>query len=340
MMVRDERRTARLLFAEELADGRVTDAALQRREVVDAVRARPVPSPPSRLLQRLALKRGTLTYEGAVVAPALAARRAVLGDDAAARPRFLVRVDEFPHWKAWAEPEVSTEAYRRFHAILRDAGVPYLLAVVPRTARAPEDPDVTEVRGLEAEQVALLDHLKGDDVVFAVHGLDHRTRNANPRRYTELGGRKQADLVALLETARELFDALELPTRTLVPPFNTFDARTWPALAERFDVVTGGPESLRSMGFHPTPQWRGDAVYLPAYAPLYGTAAEVLPAVERLAAARTGLWTPIVLHWGWERERGWSDLERLAAVLGGDALARPFDEFLAAVDLSRTFRDA
>ncbi len=338
-MHRDERRTARLLFAEELASGRVDDAALERPEVEIAVRARPVPSVPSRLLQRLAIKRGTLGYEAAVVAPAVAARKAVLGAEAAGPPRFLVRVDEFPHWRAWSEPEVSTEAYRRFHAIMRDAGVPYLLAVVPETAQEPENPDDTRTRALEPDQVALLDELKEDGVAFAVHGLDHRTRHRNPRRYTELGGRGRTDLVERLRTARGILAALELAIRVLVPPFNTFSAGSWDTFAEAFDVVTGGPETVRSMGFHATPQWRGEAVYLPAYAPLYGTAAEVLPAVERLVAARARVWAPIVLHWGWERERGWTDLERLARLLGIQALAQPFDEFLAAVELSRTFGD-
>lgn len=335
-MRRDERRTARLLFAEELADGRVDDAALERPEVEIAVRVRPVPSAPARLLQRLALKRGALGYETAVLAPAVAARQAVLGAEAAGPPRFLVRVDEFPHWRAWTENEVSTEAYRRFHAIMHDAGVPYLLAVVPTTAQDPEDPDDTRTRALEPEQVALLEELKEDGVAFAVHGLDHRTRHRDPRRYTELGGRQPPELIERLRSARDIFDALELPTQVLVPPFNTFSARSWDTLADAFDVVTGGPETVRTMGFHATPQWRGEAVYLPAYAPLYGTAAEVLPAVERLLAAQARVWAPIVLHWGWERERGWTDLERLARLLGAQALARPFGEFLAAVELSRT----
>ena len=335
-MVRDERRTARLLFSEELADGGLDEAALERPEVERAVRAGPVPSSASRLLQRMALRRGSLSYEHAVVAPAVAAREAVLGAQAAGPPRLLVRVDEFPHWRAWSEPELSTEAYRRFHAIMRDAGVPYLLVVVPRTAKHPEDPDDREERSLLLEQVALLQEVKADGVAFAVHGYNHRTRHRDPRRYSELGGCRGEALTRRVQAARGILEALELPTRTLVPPFNTFDARSWSRLAAAFDVVTGGPESVRTMGFHSTPQWRGEAVFLPAYAPLYGTAADVLPAVERLVAAQARVWAPIVLHWGWERERGWSDLERLADALGRRGLARPFGEFLAAVGFSKT----
>lgn len=330
-MTRDEQRTARLLFADELSAGRVADADLDRPEVRAAVRSRPGGPALRRLLQRVAMRRGALDYEGAVVAPATAARRAVLGADADGLPRFLVRVDEFPHWRAWTEADVSTAAYRRFHAIMRDAGVPYLLAVVPRTAHHPGDPADTESRALEPEQVALLEELRRHEVAFALHGLDHRTRVRMARAYTELGGRTPADLAAHLATGRAALGALGLETDTLVPPFNTFDAESWPTLAAAFDVVTGGPETVRTMGFQPTPQWRGDAVYLPAYAPLYGTAAQVLPGVERLVAARARVWAPVVLHWGWEHERGWTDLQRLAEVLGAAELARPFGEFRAAV---------
>ena len=67
-----------------------------------------------------------------------------------------------------------------------------------------------------------------------------------------------------------------------------------------FDVVTGGPESVVQMGFHGGPQWRGEAVYLPCHAPLYDTAAVVLPAVEALIDQEIGTWVPVVLHMGWE----------------------------------------
>ena len=100
-------------------------------------------------------------------------------------------------------------------------------------------------------------------------------------------------------------------------------------LAERFAVVCGGPESIGPMGFQRTPQWRGEAVYLPSYAPLYGHAAEVLPAFERAIEQARGLWLPIVLHWGWEAEAGWRDLERLADRIA--PYAARWEDFLAVV---------
>jgi D-alanine-D-alanine ligase len=62
-------------------------------------------------------------------------------------------------------------------------------------------------------------------------------------------------------------------------------------------------------------------------------AAEVLPAIERLAARGAALWVPVVLHWGWEADRGLADLRALATALAG--LATPWESFLAAAEASR-----
>ena len=51
-------------------------------------------------------------------------------------------------------------------------------------------------------------------------------------------------------------------TRVFVPPFNRFDAAQYPVLAERFEIVCGGPESVALMGFHGGPLWRDGAVML------------------------------------------------------------------------------
>ena len=93
-------------------------------------------------------------------------------------------------------------------------------------------------------------------------------------------------------------------------------------------MVGGGPETVPLLGFHRTPLWRGQAIYTPAYAPFYGRAAGVATAVDRSVAARPGVWIPVVLHWSWEADQGFGDLQRLARKLSGHA--RPWDELLAA----------
>ena len=328
----DAVRTARLLFDAELGAGAIDAEAVTAAAVLAAVRPRPIPRPPLRWAQDVMRKLGRLDHDG----PLLAARRAVLGERAGAPPRFLVRVDEFPHYKAWDEPaRFGSDGFRRFHEILADAGVPYLVAVLPRVSRAPLDPAGTESRGLTDEEAGLLREVAAHDgVALALHGRDHRTRNASPRRHSELCGLDPGETAALLDEAlAELEGHGVARPRAFVAPYNRFDAAQWPLLAQRFAIVGGGPEGIRHLGFQRAPQWRGEAVYLPSYAPFYGHAREVLPAAERAIAAQTGLWTPIVLHWGWEADAGWDDLRRLCERIA--PCAASWRSFEAAVERSR-----
>jgi hypothetical protein len=328
----DERRSARLLFALELSDGRVRPEALDvpavRRAVRDGRRTRP-----RRALARVALKVDVIGYERSVVARQDAARRAVLGDAAGGAPRVLLRVDEYPHYRAADEPaHYGDDAFERFHAVLADANVPYLLAALPSLASQPLDPSARGGRALSDREAATLSRLRREGVTLALHGYDHRTRHAHPRRRSELAGLSPDALRERLEAGEGALAArgIDRP-RVFVAPFDRFERAHWPVLAERYDVVCGGPDSVLEHGFARPPAWRGDAVWLPAYPPLYGTAAEVRPALERLG--RRALWVPVVLHWGWETDRGLGDLRALAAVLGD--LATRWQDFLAAVEASR-----
>ncbi len=331
----DAKRGARLLFDAELASGALAELDVLSAPVLDAVRVRGVPAAPLRLMQDVERKLGRLDHEAAVDAPLVAARRAVLGDGAAAAPRFLVRVDEFPHYQAWDDPaRFGSEGFARFHEILQAAGVPYLVAALPRVSRAPLDPAGRESRPLTDEEAALLCHAAASaGVAIALHGRDHRTRFASPRRHSELCGLDAAATTELLDEALAELDRHGIYPDVFVAPYNRFDAAQWPLLAARFPIVCGGPESIRRIGFQRTPVWRDDAVYLPAYAPFYGHAREVLPAVERAIDAQTGLWTPIVLHWGWESDAGWRELEALCARIA--PYAAEWTEFRAAVERSR-----
>lgn len=329
----DERRSARLLFAAERDAGTVTeDDVLACDEVHTAVRDRGVPALPRRLGQALARKAGRFDPYARHTAPAVGARRALLGARADGPPKVLLRMDEYPHWLAARDAgRHGDAAFARWPEIL--AGCPHLVAVVPRIAADPEARRGS-ARDLLDTEVARLRTLAADGVTFGLHGLEHRTRFTDPRLHTELGHRSPSALGALLDHARGvLAERAGIDTPVLVPPFNTFGARQWPALAARFPVVTGGPESIPRVGAAPAPTFRAGSVYLPAYPPLYGTAAQVLPELERHLEARTGLWTPIVLHWGWEAADGWTDLERLVARLR--PYATGWREFLDAVEKSR-----
>jgi Uncharacterized protein conserved in bacteria (DUF2334) len=329
----DGARCARLLFAPELNTGLVHDSQLDTPLVRAATRVREVPSRPSRLARQVGYKLGRLGFERQVVAPLVAARSSVLGSRADGPPRFLVRVDEFPHYRAWDDPRrFGSEHFERFHEIMSTACVPYLLAVLPRVSHEPLTP-AGDSRSLEDGEVAMLARLAKERVSFALHGLTHRTRFASPRRHSELCGLNALQTAELLDAGLAELASHGVSTDAFVPPFNRFDADQFVQLAQRFRVVCGGPESIGQMGFQSTPQWRGQSIYLPSYEPFYGRAAEILPAVEHAIEAGWGLWVPVVLHWGWEADAGWADLERLASVLARYSVV--WEDFIAAVEHSK-----
>jgi hypothetical protein len=329
----DEIRSARLLLAVDTPADQLPAEMLRSRAVRSAVRSRRPPSPPHRFLQRVQRKLGGLEYERAVAEPLQAARRAALGAQADGAPRFLVRVDEFPHYLAWDEPErYGSERFRQFHELMVGAGVPYLIAVPPRVSHAPLDPQSSRWRVPEESERALLTELPSQGVSFALHGLDHRTRFSSPRRHSELCGLDRPATEALIDTGLQELAALGISTEVFVAPYNRFDVEQYDVLASRFAVVCGGPESVGLIGFQRTPLWRGNAVYLPSYHPLYGHAREVLPAAQRLIERRMALWVPVALHWGWEADEDWTALERLLAAIA--PYTAHWDEFLAAVHAS------
>jgi peptidoglycan/xylan/chitin deacetylase (PgdA/CDA1 family) len=289
------------------------------------------PPAPLRFAQQVQRKLGLLDHERAVVEPMMAERRSALGAAALGPPRFLVRMDEFPHYMAWDEPErYGTERYERFHAIMAGAGVPYLVAALPRIPRHALEPEPLGWRPLAEDEAQLLARMPAEGVTYGLHGLDHRTRDASPRHHSELCGLSPSATEELIGQGLQELAPLGIRPRVFVPPYNRFDAAQYDILAAQFAVVCGGPESIGLLGFHRTPVWRGSGVYLPAYAPLYGHAREVLPAARRLIEAQAALWTPIVLHWGWEADEDWAALKRLVAVIA--PYAARWEDFLTEAD--------
>jgi len=298
-----------------------------------ALRARSVPPLPVRLHERISMKRGRLDYERDWLAPLQSARRAALGDAADGPPRFLVRVDEFPYSSGYDDPRFGYEASLRFHSVMAEHGLEYLLAVVPQWTHEPLRPDGNGGRPLDDRDRELIDRMGTEGVTFAQHGATHRTRFSSPRRRSELSGLEHDALLALLDGGRARLEAVGIRPRVLVPPFNRFDAEQWTSLASRYDVITGGPESVPMLGFHGGPVWRGDAVYVPCYEPLYAKAETVLGAAEELLELQVGTWVPIVLHMGWEVDDDYAALARLARRIA--PYAASWSDFLRSVDASR-----
>jgi hypothetical protein len=298
---------------------------------------RALPPAPLRTAQRIAMKLGRLEWDRAWLARLIAARRRVLGAEAAAGPpRFLVRVDEFPYYTSFDRPQ-DIEMSRRFHEVMASAGLLHLMSALPQLTHAPLTVGSSGGRPLGEQEIAVFERMRSDGVTFAQHGDTHRTRFADPRRRSELCGLSPAELRTLLDDGRDRLLAAGVgETRVFVPPFNRFDAEQYPILAERFDVICGGPESVALLGFHGGPLWREGAVYLPCYAPLYADARTVLPVAERMIDAAPGTWIPIVLHTSWEQDDDFRALARLAERIAPYAVS--WDQLLADVDRSGAAR--
>jgi hypothetical protein len=292
-----------------------------------------VPSLAVRSAQRLAMKLGRLDWEDAWLAPLIAARRETLGESAAGPPRFLVRVDEFPYYTAFDQPDQrDIEMSRRFHDVMASSDVPHLMSILPQLTHAPLTAGSSGGRSLGEVEVDLIERMRRENVTFAQHGTTHRTRFQSPRRRSEFCGLSPAEAGEVLEDGRLRLAEVGVHPKVFVPPFNRFDAAHYAVLAERFAVVCGGPESVPLMGFHGGPLWRDGAVYLPCYAPLYANAQTILPEVERLIDLAPGTWIPIVLHTSWEQEDQFRSLERLAQRIA--PYAENWEDFLAAVSSS------
>jgi Uncharacterized protein conserved in bacteria (DUF2334) len=308
----DAQRTLRLHVAAS-SSATAHDLGTGAARTVDRRRAA---GPARRNLHRLGMKVGALTYQRSVLETLVLARTAVLGPSALGPPRFLIRVDEFPHYLARDDPErYGTTFSRRFHRVLADQGVRYLMAIVPQPAYSPLDPLADRSSHLDDSEIALIAEMKGDRVMFGLHGLTHRTRFTDARRRSELDGIADGELTKLLERGTASLTELGVDARVFVPPYNRFERAQYQQLARRFDIICGGPESVTRMGFLLTPSWLGDAVYMPSYPPFYARASEILPAARMLLEQQVGTWIPIVLHTGWESEDDYESLAELARLI-------------------------
>jgi hypothetical protein len=320
----DSSRNAELLLGE-----RLPAAAVPR-----PLRGFSVPPLPMRVGQRLAMKANRLDWESGWFQPLLKARRERLGEAASGPPRLLVRVDEFPYFDAFDVPTHGNDAGRRFNEVMAEAGVQHLIGINANLTHEALDPDGEGGRPLGDGEIAVIEEMRASGVVtFGQHGTSHRTRYRSPRRRSEFVGLSPTELGAVLDRGRAALAAVGIEPRVIVPPYNRFAASQWPVFAERFDVICGGTESIALMGFQGGPKWHRGSIYLPCYAPLYGTAKEILPALERVLELAPGTWVPIALHSMWEVKDDFRALARLAARMAEFAV--DWSELLDVVDRTR-----
>lgn len=324
------RATVRLLLARELRA--LPPWAVEPTVRTIAAGLRPEPRIRSRVVDRLRLRTGRASHLTAIRALA-GARSDTLGAAVSGTPRLLVRVDEFPYAGSHDEPDRYCEAFEAFEALMAAAGVPYLLAVTPRVTRDYLSPGGIADRGLTDAETAILRQLPRDRVAFGLHGLDHRTRAEDPRRRSEFSGLETESLGARLDRAHALLEPLGIDPRVLVPPYNHFDAAQYAELARRYEVICGGPETVRELGLQAGPVWAEGAVLLPSYPPVYGDAEQLRAGVWQLCTEGIDLWVPLVIHWEWEVAGGFRNLRRLLDDIA--PLVEPWDTFLAELRWSR-----
>lgn len=224
------------------------------------------------------------------------------------RPRFLLRVDDFPRW------DRDLEGFRRFHRILREAGIRYLLGVIPHPAEDPGDPRGRAARAWRDEEAALLADI-APDVEIALHGWTHRRREAAVP--AEIVGRAAGEMEAEVMEGLAVLKAAGFSPRAYIPPFNAVDRPALAILARRFDLICGGPESVRWLGCLPGPCKVEGAWFLPSYPPAYGRASGIAPFVATVRIRPVPLLIPLTLHWAWEEADRFEAVRRLAEVLAG-----------------------
>src|SRR5438132_4438962 len=149
-------------------------------------------------------------------------------------PRFLLRVDDFPRW------DRGLEGFRAFHAIMRDAGIRYLLGVIPHPAENPQNPHGRSGRAWTSEEAAVLSEIS-PEVEIALHGWTHR-RGAGPVA-AEIVGCTAEELDDQLQSGLDVLHAAGLTSQAYIPPYNAVDRAAFAVLARRFAIVFGGPES-------------------------------------------------------------------------------------------------
>lgn len=227
---------------------------------------------------------------------------------------FILRVDDFPRW------DRPIERFCGFDAILRASKIPYCLGVTPYLADDPLDPTSSSRPRLTGNAAAILRHIyRRGNVEIAMHGLTHRTAGRHIRN--EFEGMPADAFEKALRVGLAAFDQLEINCRAFIPPFNAVGFAQIPAIARRFRVLFGGPESVALLGFRTSPSLLNGMLYLPSYYPAYGRAHELVAFVQKLKQSPRFLLVPLTLHWAWEEDDNFQGLKMLSEQIAGRTIS-------------------
>jgi hypothetical protein len=228
-------------------------------------------------------------------------------------PKFLVRVDDYPRW------DKTSDEFLQFHKIMHENEVPYLLGVTPFPSRNPLDTKYQDLEEIKNEDLKILAKLQNSGVEIAMHGVTHQT--VSSIRHSEIVGVNKKVLENRLSKGIKKLQSNNLGTEIFIPPFNTFDLNSMEILSKYFKVICGGPESVLYVGLKLSPSFIDKTLYLPSYYPAYGTAEEILPFVEKVKKIQDYVIVPLTLHWSWEANSGFRQVEKLCQTLQGSTVS-------------------
>ena len=235
------------------------------------------------------------------------ASRALGLDEPEPPARFLLRVDDFP------SPLFPSEQFLAFHEIAAAHGLPYLLAVTPFLER-----ETGRVGLLDAE-LKILHRAVREGAELALHGFTHRSRYRNYA--SELLSMPAPTLRRELERAENYLREQGLRTTGFVAPFNSYDPFNVSVLAERYELLCGGPESVTAIGYRLGPSFFMQRLYVPSYRFAYDVQRQGLGRFDQLIGEAGGLIVPITLHWANEVKTNFASFRLLCGRLAGHTLS-------------------
>lgn len=213
-------------------------------------------------------------------------------------PNFLVRVDDFPRW------DMNSGEFLRFHRILSENEIPYILGVIPYPCTDTINPSSKNYCEIGRSDLDIVKQLASSSVEIAMHGFSHRT--IGKFRDSEIIGVERRELEKKICKGSEKLQSEGLKVEVFIPPFNTFDFSSLEVLEKHFKVICGGPNSVFDVGLRISPSYINRTLYVPSYYPAYGRASEILPFVERIKKIKDYVVIPLTLHWAWEVNNGHS----------------------------------
>ncbi len=138
-------------------------------------------------------------------------------------PIFLIRVDDFPHWKR------TNEEFKKFNAIMEKFEIPYLLGVIPKLSLNIQNPYNKNFKTLEEKDVEII---KNSLIEIAMHGFSHQTNNFKKNR--EFSGIKEYQAIEKLEKGFEIFKKFNISPIAFIPPFDEIDFISFKIISNYF----------------------------------------------------------------------------------------------------------